>query len=277
MEKNMKKIALMACAATMLAGCGRAAPDAGEAGVMIRKPWFFGHGGVVDEPVKTGLAFTAWTTSTLYVSLVPQAFDIKYDDIMSADGIPLSFHATVTLQVTDPVLLVRNFSGGGGRNGTENKAWYENNIEPPLNNYVRDAFKGYSMKELAIETLGTNAVEADVRKRLTAYITLRGIPVTVVNFTLGRVNPPEAIKRQRVKTAEETQRQQTELQTKIAEDNRKSAETARADADDAYRQHMSLSPEQFVDLQRIKMMHDVCDNHGCTFIVGNATALVGNK
>ncbi len=273
----MKRIALLAAAsAVFLSGCGRAAPDAGEAGVMIQKPWFFGHGGVVDEPVKTGLAFTAWTTSTLYVSLVPQAFDIKYDDIMSADGIPLSFHATVTLQITDPVSLVRSFSGGGGTNGTENKAWYSNNIEPPLNNYVRDAFKGYTMKELAIETIGTNAVEADVRKRLAAYIAQRNIPVQIINFTLGRVNPPEAIKRQRVKTAEETQRQQTELQTKIAEDNRKAAETARADADDAYRQHMSLSPEQFVDLQRIKMMHDVCDNQvRCTFVVGNATALVG--
>lgn len=273
----MKKLFLGLSCVLLLAGCGRSAPDAGEEGVQIAKPWVFGHGGVYDEPVKTGLSFTAITTNTLYVSVVPQTFDIAFNDMMSSDGIPLDFHAAITLQVNDSVRLVKEFSGGGALNGTENKRWYDANIKPVINNYVRDAFKSQTMHSLAIEASGTALVEEDVTKKLEEYIKRKGIPVSVVNFNLGRVNPPEEIKRQRVKTAEEQQRQETEKQTKIAEDNRKAAEQARAEADNAYRQSMQLSPEQFVDLQRIQMMQKVCEVQGhCTFVVGGS-ALVNIK
>jgi hypothetical protein len=274
---QLLKLSLLTVMMCTLMACTRAAPDAGEAGVLVQKPWFFGHGGVVDEPVSTGLTFASWTTSVLYVSVNPQAFEIQYNDMMSSDGIPLDFHSTLTLRVTDPVSLVKNFSGGGTSDGTENKKWYLNNIQPATNNFVRDAFKSHTMHSLAIEASGTSAVEATVREQLSAYIKSHNIPVEVINYTLGRVNPPQMIKNQRIKTAEEQQRQQTELQTKIAEDNRKQAETARADADDAYRQHMSLSPEQFVELQRIDMMRKVCSEQHCTFIAGNAQALVSGK
>lgn len=259
-----------------LSACGRAAPDAGEAAVLVRKPWFFGHGGVVQEPVTTGLVFIAMSTSVKYVNLNPQAFSIQFDDMMSQDGIPLSFDATLTVQVIDPVSLVQNFSGGGATNGTENTTWYANNIQPTLVNLVRDAFKTHDMNSLAITADGAIAVEADVKSKLIAYIAANHIPVKVVNFVLGRVNPPQGIKQQRTLTAEETQRKQTEIQTQQAEENRKLAETARASADDAYRQAMGLSPEQFVELQRIKMIHDVCAQKGstCTFISGNGMPVI---
>jgi hypothetical protein len=44
------------------AGCTTYGPDAGHEVVLIKKPWIFGHGGVVDEPVQTGRTFTASTT-----------------------------------------------------------------------------------------------------------------------------------------------------------------------------------------------------------------------
>jgi len=43
-----------------------------------------------------------------------------------------------------------------------------------------------------------------------------------------RANPPDAIKNQRIETATQEQRIQTEQQTKLAEVQRKSAEEARA-------------------------------------------------
>lgn len=275
--KNLFKIALLVCLIP-LAGCGRAAPDAGQAAVLTQKPWIFGHGGVDPTPITTGATFVALSTQVTYVDMTPSAFDMAYADIMSKDGIPLDFHSTVTLRVVDPVALVSKFSGGMEPSDPKDyPVWYTQNVQSLLNNYIRDSFKSYDMHSLAIETTGTNAVEKEVRQRLDAYIKQRGLPVELINFTLGRVNPPQGIKTQRIRTAEEQQRQQTELQTKIAEQNREQAEKARADADNAYRQAMSLSPEQFVEMQRIKMMHDVCDNKGCTFIVGNATALVNSN
>jgi hypothetical protein len=85
-------------------------------------------------------------------------------------------------------------------------------------------------------------------------------------MTVGRANPPDAIKNQRIETAAQEQRVQTEKQIKLAEDQRKAAEEARAAADNAYRQALGLSPEQYVQLKRIEMERAVCGEGKCTFI-----------
>ena len=72
-------------------------------------------------------------------------------------------------------------------------------------------------------------------------------------MTVGRANPPDAIKNQRIETAAQEQRANTEKQRKLAEDQRLQAELSRANADNAYRNQMSLSPEQFLRLEAIHM------------------------
>ena len=67
-------------------------------------------------------------------------------------------------------------------------------------------------------------------------------------------------------TAAQEQRIQTEIQIKNAETQRKAAEEARAAADNAYRQAIGLSPEQYVQLKRIEMELKVCGDGKCTFI-----------
>lgn len=48
----------------------------------------------------------------------------------------------------------------------------------------------------------------------------------------------------------------------------KAAEESRAAADNAYRNAMSLSTAQFIQLETIRMQRDVCDKSACTFIAG---------
>jgi methylphosphotriester-DNA--protein-cysteine methyltransferase len=91
-------------------------------------------------------------------------------------------------------------------------------------------------------------------------------------MTVGRANPPDSIKNQRIETATQEQRVQTEKQIKLAEDQRKAAEESRAAADNAYRQAIGLSPEQYVQLKRIEMERAVCNEGKCTFIE-NASAV----
>src|SRR5205823_5414351 len=160
---------LMMLSALGLVGCSVYSPDAGHEIVLIEKPWIFGHGGVDSDPVKPGRTFAAITTEGVDVYVQPQKFDTEMHDTMTADGVPISFHAIVVLQVTDSVVLIKNF----GPN------WY---------------------------------------------------------------------------------------QTKLAEVQRKSAEEARAAADNAYRQAIGLSPEQYVQLKRIEMENRVCAEGKCTFI-----------
>jgi len=86
-------------------------------------------------------------------------------------------------------------------------------------------------------------------------------------------NPPDSVKNQRVETATHEQRINTEKQRKLAEDQRMLAEQSRAAADNAYREAMHLSPEQFIQLETIKMQEQVCGANGkgtCTFIQNGA-------
>jgi len=96
------------------------------------------------------------------------------------------------------------------------------------------------------------------------------LPVRLLNITVGKANPPDAVRDQRVETAQQEQRVLTEQKRDLAEKSRKAAEQSRAEADNAYRNAMNLSPAQFVEMERIKMQTAVCAQRDakCTFILG---------
>jgi regulator of protease activity HflC (stomatin/prohibitin superfamily) len=122
------------------------------------------------------------------------------------------------------------------------------------------------MNETAISTSALDAIDSEIHDTLVDFIKEKGLPVRLVTMTVGRANPPDAIKNQRIETAAQEQRIQTEIQIKNAETQRKAAEEARAAADNAYRQAIGLSPEQYVQLKRIEMEQRVCGDGKCTFI-----------
>lgn len=100
------------------------------------------------------------------------------------------------------------------------------------------------------------------------YLKSAGLPAILKQVTVGKANPPDSIKTQRIETAAQQQRQLTEQQRKLAEDQRQAAEKSRANADNAYRESMHLSPDQFVQMETIKMQKEACAKGHCTFIVG---------
>ena len=124
-----------------------------------------------------------------------------------------------------------------------------------------------------------DAIDNEIHDALVAFLKEKNLPVRLVTMTVGKANPPDSVKHQRIETATQEQRIRTENQRKLAEDQRLMAETSRAAADNAYREHMGLSPEQFIALERIKMEMEVCGERGkatCTFIQnGSATPVLG--
>jgi regulator of protease activity HflC (stomatin/prohibitin superfamily) len=250
---------LTIAALSFISGCSTASPSATQEVVLVYKPWIFGHGGVDPIPVKTGLAYTAWSTESIYVNMQPMKYDVEMPDIMTADGVPITFHAIMILQVTDSVALISHFGPD----------WYKNNLEEQFKTMVRQAVRKRGMNETAISTVALDAIDAEIRDAVIAFLKEKNLPVRLITMTVGRANPPDAIKHQRIDTAAQEQRIQTEKQTKLAEDQRKMAEESRAAADNAYREAMHLSPEQFIQLERIKMENNVCGEKGkatCTFI-----------
>lgn len=251
----MKMLSLLVLC-TMTIGCSSFSPDAGHEVVLIEKPLFFGHGGVDSEPVKTGRTFGALSTEGIDVYMQPERYEQELDDTMSADGVPLGFRAVINLQITDSVAMVKNFG----------PAWYKNNVEQEFAQQVRQAVRKRGMNEMAINTSAIDKVDTEVETGMATYLKEKGLPVKLITMTVGRANPPDAIKNQRVETAAQEQRVQTEKQIALAEDQRKNAETSRAAADNAYRQAIGLSPDQYVQLKRIEMMNRVCSEAKCTFI-----------
>ena len=256
--------AIAAAALAALAGCSNFSPDAGHEIVLVKKPVLFGHGGIDPDPVKTGRSFGAITTQGIDVFMQPQKFETQMPDTMTSDGVPIEFHAVMVLQVVDSVALIRNFGPD----------WYRNNLEEQFKTMVRQAVRKRGMNETAISTTALDAVDTEIRQSLESFIKEKTLPVRLVTMTVGRANPPDSVKHQRIETAKEEQRIQTEQQRKLAEDQRLKAEQSRAAADNAYRESMHLSPEQFIQLETIKMQSQVCGPEGkgtCTFIQNGAT------
>jgi len=273
----MKKVALAVVlgAAFLIsasAACATVKPDAGHEAVLVRKPLLFGSGGVDPTPVKTGLKYVAFTTESIDVNMQPRRIDSEFNDLMTSDGVPIDFHAVISLQVIDSVKLVRDFGAdmAGGIPG-----FWVRNLDQPFRTAVRDSVKAHGMNEMAIQATAAEQVDNVVTDHLLRIVKETGVPVKILDVSLGRANPPDAILHQRVETAAQEQRINTERQKKLAEDQRKMAEESRAAADQAYNQKMGLNSEQYVALQAIQMQREVCSKANCTFIYGaSATPLL---
>ncbi len=256
-----------------MAGCSVAAPDAGHEAVWVEKPILFGHGGVDPTPVQPGREFGALTSTAVDVNMLPQRVDMEFDDMMTSSGVPVNFHVVATFTITDPVKLVSKYGADTDEKG--NWGFWQRTVDQPLRTAVRDAVKKRDMQEMAISQTAADAVGTEVSTAAIKIVQQTGVPILFSAINVGRVNPPDAIKNQRIETAAQEQRAITEQQTKLAEDQRKAAEQSRAAADNAYRQAMQLSPDQFLQLERIKMQRDVCA-HGttCTFFIGGGASPV---
>lgn len=248
---------VLAAAIALLTGCTIVAPDAGQEAVLVKKPIVFGHGGVDDTPVKTGLEFAALSTSAIYISMQPMQFGEHFEDLMSAEGVPLDFDAVIRLQVVNSVDLIKKF-------GPE---WYKVNVQAEFRNRVRQAVRKHGMNETAISTKAIEEIDDEVSKAMTAYFQQAQLPLVLIQMTVGKANPPDSVKNQRIETAAQEQRALTEAKRKLAEDARMAAERSRAEADNAFRSAMQMSPEQYLRLEQIKMQQAVCASGKCTFIV----------
>lgn len=264
----------------LISGCTRVYPDAGTEAVLVMKPWIIGKGGIDSTPVKPGSVWVAWSTQAVYINIQPRLFIIHFDDFMSSDGVPLDFDVALRLRITDSVKMVDKFGVNTVQLNINNKmyeypVWYVNNVHKNLENAVRQAVRKHGMNETAISTVAIDQIDKEITGVLKEYITSIGLPVELVDFTVGRANPPDAVKHQRIETAMQEQRINTEKQRRLAEDQRKSAETARAAADNAYRNDMQLSPEQFLRLEQIKIQDKACtqEKSHCTFVVGGGNVV----
>ena len=242
-----KIITLSIVATTLFTGCvSPSNVDAGEEGVLIYKPWIFGHGGVDGTPIKTGLAWTVWSTQVERVTVKPFNIDETFDDLITKDNNPVDFSVHMTFQHIEgkTPILVEKF--GIPKEGNLGSGWYASKIQQPLRNDVREFVKDYSMFEISTNPAIANLLQSVVAKKVQEFILKEGMPTSLVNVSVGKVMPPQSVVDATLATAAQKQNVLTQEARVKAEQSREVAEKASAKADKAYMLEMEMTPQQYL-------------------------------
>ena len=245
MKRFLILIMALAISAVSFTSCHGVKPDAGEEAVLIHKPWFFGHGGVDQTPVTTGLKWVWFSTSHEDFKIIPVKYEEKLNDIISNENTPLDFNTMISLQIIDgkSPILMENY-------GVD---WYENNIKDYYNNRTRDYVSQYSPFELTSNRDVIAHIDSCVFVDMVNYIErlskVKEFPIRVCNVITGRAIPNEEQAKEMNNTAAQIQAKQTQERRVEMEVAREKAERQRAIADKAYQREMGLTAEQFIQLK----------------------------
>lgn len=259
----MKKL-LLVLSSLLFIGCGWVSPDAGEEAVLVKKPFIFGSGGLVDTPVKTGLTWRVWSTKAYTFNLKPQQITEQFSDLMSSDNVPVSFNAYFQYQIIEgrtPYLL--------DKFGYE---FYDTKIKEYFRTQVRSFAKSHAVFKLSTNASVVDLGQTEITANMKLYIEKEGIPIKVLSVVIGRVLPPTTVVKQTELTAVQKQRLKTEKQRALAELTRKNAEENRALADKAYRTKFGMNTSEYIQLKMVEMLHE---KENLTIIMGGASPVVG--
>lgn len=216
--------------------------------VLIDRPVLVGHEGVRPETLKDGRTYIWGSTKDYVVPVIPVTYHVNFNDLSTSDGNMLDFETSIQLKITDPIKMVTKFGPD----------WFKNNVQAQYINIVRDVVKTATMSQILYDAETSKDVDLKIQAALAEKMKTDGIPVTVMSTLLGRGLPNPEVLRQINETAAARQRQMTIAAATVAEEKRKEQEEKRAAADNAYRNAMSLDPQQYVELERIKAIKEAC-------------------
>lgn len=266
--KRFFKLLLLTSIVFCLTSCHFVSPDAGEEAVLIYKPWIFGHGSVDKDPVKTGLTWCVFSTSSETFKIIPQKQQVDMEDLVSNDNTPLDFHTVIITQIKEgktPILL-ENYG----------KDWFSTNLYNHYCNRVRDYVSQHSPFDLMSNREVLNEIDRKVLKEMQNYVSeLSGeneFPVVIKNVIIGRAIPNTEQLEEMNRTAKAVQAKQTQEREAEVQEAREKAERLRAIADKAYRTELGLSAEDFIALKWIETIEKK-QGANIDVMVGPATSM----
>jgi len=227
-------------------GCSYSSVDAGEEGVMTYKPWIFGHGGVDDEPIKTGAIWTVWSTSVNRYNIKPVKMRETFVDLTASDNVAIDFDVYLTLKIQNGKSpIIHKLSG---------KDWYINKVKDTFRGYVRNEARTKTSIQLRTNENVITETQEKIKQLMVAYMKAISLPVTVIKVNIGKVVPPDEVLAEAAQTAAQKQRKQTQEQRELAELARAAAETASALADKAYSSEFNMTTDQFLRNKELDIM-----------------------
>lgn len=245
MKNYLNFLTVLVMVFVAVTSCHSAAPDADEEAVLIEKPIMWGHGGVDDEPVTSGLTWCWFSTDVEYVKITPVAYNEHIEDAAAEAGVLLDWDTQIILQVEagkSPILL-KNYG----------KDWYVNNIQKVYTSHFYNVVGDYDSYQLISDRAVTDSIEHIMLDYMRAYVdslsSHKEFPVIVKNVITGKAIPNEPLRNELDRTAAIIQQKKSNDMRTQAEQSRTEAEKQRAIADKAYMQEMNLTAEQFISLK----------------------------
>ena len=270
------KLCLMAIISTIyFTGCFTPSPiDAGEEAVIIKKPWFLGHGGVEPTPEKTGLVWTAFSTSVERVNIKPFNITEPFDDLITIDNNPVDFDIHLTFKHIEgktPILVEKFGLEIIDANRYSTGGWYGSKVKEPLRNAVREFTKNNTMFQMTTDPNVVTQLEEIVTKEVKDFLLKEGIPTELVKATVGKVSPPKAVIDSTIQTAVQKQNVKTQEERVKAEQARELAEKASATADKAYMSAINMTADQYLKMKELDNQRMAIEKgNSVNIIMGNA-------
>ena len=240
-------------------GCTYSSVDAGEEGVMIYQPYFFGSGGVDSQPIKTGAVWTAWSTAVERYNIKPVKMRENFIDLTASDNVAIDFDAYLTLKIQDGKTPLLHEKSG--------REWYNNKIKDTYRAYVRNEARQKTSIQLRTDEKVIRDTQNKIKQMMVKYIKEIGLPVNVIKVNIGKVVPPKEVLAEAAQTAAQKQRKQTQEQRKLAEDARAAAEKAAALADKQYSSQFKMTTEQFLRNKELDIMSEAVKSGNVSLIM----------
>lgn len=248
----------------LFAGCYRVQPNPGEESVLVYKPYIFGHGGVDPVPVSTGAEWCVFTTDHKEFPITPITITEEFTNMIPSDNTPVSFSAYLKCQIRkgETPTLYEKF-------GAE---WYVHNLQASFRTMVRDKASAFKMFDLASKREISSQLEKDIYKDIAQYATKIGLPVDIMQVSIGAVTPPEQVLTETKNTAAQNQSILTQKARADAELSRKEAEINKAIADMAYQTQMKMTIAEYLHLRQLEIEKEkvelIKDNKNVSIIFG---------
>lgn len=246
-----------------LTSCSLVQPNPGEEDVLVYKP-IFGHGGIDETPISNGTCWVVFTTEHKPFTMTPQTITEDFENMIPSDNTPVSFSAYLKVQIKkgESPALYKNFG----------EKWYENNLKPSFRTMVRDKASAFKMFDLASKRDISAKLEQDIFKDFTEYVKKSGLPIDVLQVSIGAITPPEQVLTETKLTAAQNQSVLTQSARATAELSRKQAEINKAIADEAYMKQMGMNYDQYLHLRQLEIEKEkvelIKDNKNVTIIFG---------
>jgi regulator of protease activity HflC (stomatin/prohibitin superfamily) len=215
----------------------------GTKALCVKRPYIFGSDGV--EVLAPGRHTIASSSTLVTIDTRPLKITEKFDDLTPKDDTPVDFDIYFTIQ-KDESKLDTLFSKFG-------LDFYINNLQQEFRELTRNKCKNYDMKTLTNDEKSSKEICDYVLVEGNKIIKKLGIPVKLIAVNMGGVNPPDAVKEERSKTAAAKQRELTIVQETKNQIERQNSERERARADKAYQDALGLSTAEYIQLQELKV------------------------